>query len=215
MKFGGKIAAGALPCLLMLAIALTPIGCGGSMTTTSGMSTTNTAASTVLSSPSTNISSKKQAAEAYLTAIAPTIEKDYQGSVWFHTTSQHWAEKYGESSLSTSLTGWTAILPTFEQALTKENDVLQGYLAITPPSVFKTEHAALIENNRASIAAFERLIAAIKAKRPAGQMMALYQANPSPTNAVVLADLRAAAASAGFAVPAELTNAYPMSKRPA
>lgn len=207
MKFGRMITAGALPCLLMLAIALTPIGCGGSMTTSSGMSTTSTAASTAAPSPSTTVSAQKQAAEAYFTIMAPTIAKDYQGDLWAFEAGEQWARKYGRS-MNTSLTAWTAMLPTFEQAVAKEQAILQGYKAITSPPAFETAHAALLANNEGDIAQFKELIAAIKAKRPASELMAMLRVDPSPTNAQVLADFQAAASSVGISLPANLINAY-------
>lgn len=210
MKCARKIAVGALPCLLMLAIALTPVGCGGSMTTTSGMSTTSTATSTAASSASTTISAQKQAAEAYFTAMASTIQKDYQCNAWLRTALGQWEQKYGETSLSTSLTGWTAVLPTFERALSEEQVILQGYKAIAPPPAFRTAHAALLLTNDKSVADFKSFIAAIKAKRPASELMSMMHAAAatSTTDAVLLADFRAAAASVGVSVPANLISVY-------
>lgn len=214
MEFGRKMAVVVLPGVLMLAVALTSVGCGGSSsgasTTTLGMSTTSTAAPTATSSASTTVSAQKQAAEAYFTAMAPTIEKDYQGMVWFEAAAEQWEQKYGATGLSTSLAGWTAILPTFEQVLAKEQPILKGYEAVTPPQAFKTAHAALLKNNLQSNSALKAINAAIKAKRPASELMSMLQAaaTESPTNAEVLADFQAAAASVGVSLPAKFISAY-------
>ena len=177
MKFGRKIAACALPCLLMLAIALTPIGCGGSMTTTSGMSTTSTAASTATPSPSTTVSSQTQAAEAYFTAMAPTIEKDYQGEP---------VDLCGRRAMGTEIRE-TACIPVSRlglqcfrhssKRLPKSRRFCKATKPITSPPAFKTAHAALLANNEGGIAAFKAFIAAIKAKRPASELMAMLQAD--------------------------------------
>jgi hypothetical protein len=153
---------------------------------------------------------ERQAAEAYFAAMAPVIDKDYQGTKWFEQVLTQWGQTYGSTDLTTNQKAWNALSSIVQEALVKEQEILAGYEAITPPEAFRTAHEALVESNRDGNTWAEGLIAAIKAKRPATELMSMMSAGPpGPTNNQVIAYFKDAAARVGVEVPTKLIDAYP------
>ena len=96
-----------------------------------------------------------------------------------------------------------------QQALPKEQEILKGYEAITPPEAFRKAHAALLENNRDGNTWAEGLVAAIKANRPTTELMSMISAGPpGTTNSQVIADFKDAATRVGIELPTKLIDAY-------
>jgi len=181
--------------------SVAPTGVSAASTTTSAVSTTSSLAPV---SPA-----ERKAAEVYLAAMAPVIDKDYEGSQWFQQLGDEWMKNYGNGSLSTNRKAWNALGLIFQEALAKEQEIIQGYEAITPPDVFRAAHTALLENNRQGNAWAAKVVAAIQANRPIGELMSMVSAGPpGPSNGDVLAQYRAATAQVGIEVPAKLLDVY-------
>jgi hypothetical protein len=231
MAFRRKITAVASLSLAIVIVALVLAGCGGTtpattttsptVSTTSPAPATTTSSSTTTSSPPTTsvesttssagpvASAERQAAEAYLTAMTPTFDKDYSGSQWFEQAFTQWVQSYGNTDLTTNRKAWNAVGALFEEALPKEQEIIRAYEAVTPPPAFQAAHAALLANNREGSTWATEFIAALKAKRPISELMATLSAGPpGPSNVDVLAAFRAAAAQAGVDLPTGLINAY-------
>ena len=191
----------------MLLVALATTGCNGS----SGTRTAKSAAapSTATSSSAPTDSGERRAAEAYFAAMAPTIDMDYEGMQWFEQATTQWQQAYANNDPTTDRQVWTALGLILQQAVSKVQEIVQGYEAVTPPEAFRTAHAALIENNRDGNAWAEALIAAIKANRPTSELMSTLGAGPpGPSNAEVLATFRVAAARVGIELPTKLIDTY-------
>jgi hypothetical protein len=179
-----------------------------SSSTTGSLPTTSSAESTTSSSVSTS-PAERQAAEAYFAAMAPTIDEDYQGMQWAERVMSQWDQTYGSSDLPTNRQAWNALSSIFQQALSKEREIIKGYEAVTPPEAFQTAHAALLQNNRNGSAWMEGVIAAIKANRPIDEVAPMISAgSPGPSNGQVLAAFQEAAGRVGIELPAKLIDAY-------
>jgi hypothetical protein len=204
VEFRRKIMSGTFVCLLVLFAALTWAGCGDSSsvtTTTSALSTT--------SAPTTTVADEKQAAEAYLIAITPILDKDYQGVQWLEQASAQWEETYGNSDLSTNRQAWDALGLLFQQALVKEQEIIQGYEAVTPPEAFANAHAALLQINREGALWAESVVAAIKANAPADELMSMLTTEPSGlTDSEMLAEFQEVASRVGVELPVIMFKVY-------
>lgn len=230
MESRRKVIAGALLSLVMLLAALALTGCGGSTgttttspagSTTSSTPTASSAGPTTSSAPTTSSvvsttsssvvvsAAERQAAEAYFAAMAPTIDKDYQGLQWVKQAMSQWGQTYGNSDLSANRQAWNALSLILQQALPKEQEIIQGYEAITPPEAFRTAHATLLENNRDGNIWAKNLVAAIKASHPTSELMSMISAGaPGPSNGQVLADFQDAATRIGIELPIKLIDTY-------
>ena len=204
MEFRRKAVAGATVGLAILLVALASAGCGGSSSVTT---TANIAASTTSSLASAN-PGELAAAQAYFAAMAPVIDKDYQGLQWFDQVMTQWQQTY-QNSASTDRQAWNALGQIFQQAIPKEQEIIQGYAAITPPEAFRTAHAALIENNRDGNTWAASVVAAIKANRPTDELLSMLSAGPpGPSSSEVLAEFQDAAARVGTQLPTKLIDTY-------
>jgi hypothetical protein len=203
---GFKVKAGVSLGLVMLLVALASTGCGDS---SSSKPTASPAGPALSPSASTSSGGGQQAAKAYFAAMAPAIDKDYQGLQWFKQAMTEWQQTYANTDPSTNRQAWNALGLILQQALSKEQEITKGYEAIAPPKAFRTAHATLVKNNRDGIAWAEDLITAIKASRPMGGLMSTLEAGPpGPSNSEVLAEFQDAAARFGIALPRKLIEAY-------
>ena len=232
MKSRREFTAGALlsVAIVLVALALALAGCGGSSgttttspagptttvapTTSSAVSTTSSSTTTTSAAPTTTSSASapsadRQAAEAYFAAMAPTIDKDYQGLQGFKQAMTQWGQTYGNTDLTTNRKAWEALSLIVQQAIPVEREIIQGYEAVTPPEAFRTAHATLLDNNRLGNTWAEGLVAAIKANRPTRDLLSMITAgSPGPSNTQVLAEFRSAAARVGIELPTKLIGAY-------
>lgn len=179
MKFGSKIAVGVLACLLLVGVVLAFAGCG---------------------------SNPKKAAESYFTALSPVIAKDDAASKWADQVIGEWAAKY-ESSLATKREGWTALATILQQMVVKAQDIQKAAEAVTPPAAFKAAHADILKSNQAGITWAQSFVAAINANHPVTELASMMQTGPATIpQATILAKFKAAAATVGVALPADLVK---------
>jgi hypothetical protein len=208
----------------MLGVVLTAAGCGGSASGTpatstvsveTSLSTTTTAppppapvtTGSTAGSPVTSDSGDKQAVQAYFAAMAPALDKDYEGLQWFRRSMDEWAQTYG--SAGPSKEAWKAFRSIIEEAIPKQQEIIQDYEAITAPEAFQVAHTTLLENNRNGMEWGKKLAMAIRTNRPDDEVLSMIMAGPpEPSNLDVLAKFRFAAAQSGIELPGRLIDTY-------
>lgn len=188
------------------------ISCGSSDSSSGQLTTGSGDFSTVgVSASSTTAASSgdRQAAEAYFTAMAPAIEKDYQGSLKVEQAQSEWSKKYANSDPYTDWAGWDDISAVFRELLPLSQELTASYEVVTPPEVFRKAHADLLELNRQGNAWAQTMVDNIESRRPVVEWFGEFQAGPNgPPSSQVLTEFREAAAQVGIELPAKLITVY-------
>jgi hypothetical protein len=189
------------------ASASTTTTLGASPTTLAAPTTTTAAAPTTTTAAAS--AADRQAAEAYFAAMAPAIDRDYQGTQWMEQAMTQWQQTYASNGLPTDRQAWKALSSILQEAITKEQEIIKGYETITPPEAFRTAHATLLENNRDGDTWAEGVVAAIKAGRPTSELLPmLIGGSPGPSNGDVLSEFQDAAGRVGIDLPTKFVNTY-------
>ena len=216
MDLGRKPTAAAVVALAILVVALALAGCAGSSpaastTTTAAPVTTTAAPTTTTAAPAatTTVPAGGAAAQAYFAAMAPVIDKDYEMLQWFDQQLSEWSQTYASADPTLNSRAWNALGSILQEGLTREQEIVKGYEAITPAPAFQKAHATLLENNRNGNAWASDLIAAIKAGRSGVDLLAKLKAGPAaPSNTEVLTEFQTAASATGVELPSKFIDAY-------
>ena len=217
MDLRPKPTAAAVFALAILVVALAVAGCAGSSpaastTTAATPATTTTATSvTTTAAPATTTTAPAggAAAETYFAAMAPVIDKDYAMLQWFDQQLSEWGQTYASAGPTLNSQAWDALGSILQEGLSREQEIVKGYEAITPAPAFQKAHATLLENNRNGNTWASDLIAAIKAGRSGVELLAKLKAGPAaPSNTEVLTEFQTAASAAGVELPSKFVDAY-------
>jgi hypothetical protein len=211
-----KLAGAVALMLMMLLVAAATGGCAASSpaastTTVVAPATTGTVPATGSTTGSSSPASAadRQAAETYFVAMTPVIDKDYEMLQWFDQQLSEWGQTYASAGPTLNSKAWDALGSILQKGLSREQEIVKGYEAITPARAFRKAHATLLENNRNGNAWASELIADIKAGRSSAELLAKLRAGPAaPSNTEVLTEFQTAASAAGVELPSKFIDAY-------
>lgn len=181
----------------------------GSGLTACGKSTADTPSASP--SPSTSAStSSREDAERYFAAMAPVIEKDYQGDKQSGELEAQWSAKYGNAD-PMEWAPWEAMAEILQKMMPLGQEVLGGYEAIEPPAAFAQAHATLLEGNRKGVEWAQSVIDNVASKKPLEEWVqaAMDEVDAGlALEAQFVDEITKAATEAGIEVPAKLLETY-------
>jgi hypothetical protein len=185
-------------CLLLLT-AVSAAACGGS-----------TSQQADLASKVTPTVSPREAAKSYFAAMAPVIEKDVKVGKQFSAAMDQWARQYKNSS-PTGWAPWQSLVRVLQRFKPQEQEILSSYEAVDVPSAFRRAHAALLTDNRTSVAYAEALIHDVLTQRPPQQWfvkMMNEMKRGLTLDKRVVREFRKAAGKLDLRMPAKLLKLY-------